>query len=234
MILFINPPFGNYINLPKTVPIRGSFTLKPRNGLFSQIIKTLRYSFIHKGWINKIGLRNKGIDYALSTYKNNEIISIAILKNSEIELFNKKIPKNVNLELNISCPNINKKLISNGLNCFLNEKRKWCIIKLSPLTNKKLIDSYYQQGFRQFHCCNTLPVKNGGLSGYKLIPYVNKQIKYIKNNYPDTIIIAGGGIRSWCDATNYLKLNADHIGISTILFNPIKFCILYYKYIKNI
>lgn len=69
MILFINPPFGNYINLPYIIPIRGSFTLEPRNGLFLQIIKTLRYSFENKGWINKIGLRNKGIDYAISTYK---------------------------------------------------------------------------------------------------------------------------------------------------------------------
>jgi dihydroorotate dehydrogenase len=234
MILFINPPFGNYINLPNTIPIRGSFTLEPRKGLFSQIFKTLRYSFEHKGWINKIGLRNKGINYAISTYKEDQIISIAIMKDSEIKLFNKKIPKNMNLELNISCPNTDKKLISTGLKCFLNNKRKWCIIKLSPLTDKKLIDSYYKQGFRQFHCCNTIPINEGGLSGPKLIPYVSKQIIYIKKYYPDTIIIAGGGIRTWNDINHYKTLNADHIGISSILFNPINFLILYYKYIKNI
>jgi hypothetical protein len=28
-----------------------------------QILKTLRYSFVHSGWVNKIGLRNKGIDW---------------------------------------------------------------------------------------------------------------------------------------------------------------------------
>ena len=27
-MIFISPPFGNYINLPNTIPIRGSFTLK--------------------------------------------------------------------------------------------------------------------------------------------------------------------------------------------------------------
>ena len=70
MNLFISPPFGNYINLPYTRSIKGSFTLEPRPGLFSQIIKTLRYSFEHKGWINKIGLRNKGIDWAVDKYKN--------------------------------------------------------------------------------------------------------------------------------------------------------------------
>ena len=234
MILFINPPFGNYINLPYTIPIRGSFTLEPRKGLISQIFKTLRYSFDNKGWINKIGLRNKGIDYAISTYKKNEIISIAIMDKSEIEIFNKKIPKDMNLEINISCPNISKKLTNSGIDCFLNQKRKWCIIKLSPLTDKKLIDSYYKQGFRQFHCCNTLPVKNGGLSGVKLIPYVTNQINYIKSTYNDTITIAGGGIRNWRDVENYKKINTDHIGVSTILFNPIKFSYLYFYYIKNI
>ena len=48
------------------------------------------------------------------------------------------------------------------------------------------------------------------------------------------IIIAGGGIRSWNDINHYKNLHADHIGISSILFNPINFLILYYKYIKNI
>ena len=33
-MIFISPPFGNYFNLPKTIPIRGSFTLneRPANG----------------------------------------------------------------------------------------------------------------------------------------------------------------------------------------------------------
>ena len=29
-MIFISPPFGNYFNLPKTIPIRGSFTLNER------------------------------------------------------------------------------------------------------------------------------------------------------------------------------------------------------------
>jgi hypothetical protein len=53
-MLFINSPFGNYINLPSTISIKGSFTLEPREGVIMQIIKTLRYSFIYNGWINKI------------------------------------------------------------------------------------------------------------------------------------------------------------------------------------
>ena len=74
MVFFVGPPFGNYINLPYITPIKGSFTLEPRSGLIKQIIKTLRYDFIYKDWINKMGLRNKGIDYAIKHYKKGEII----------------------------------------------------------------------------------------------------------------------------------------------------------------
>ena len=43
-MLFISPPFGNYINLKNTISIRGSFTLEERKGKWTHIIKTLRYS----------------------------------------------------------------------------------------------------------------------------------------------------------------------------------------------
>ena len=103
MNLFISPPFGNYINLPYTTSIKGSFTLEKRNGLFSQIFKTLRYSFKMNGWINKIGLRNKGIDWAINKYNSksifnsyrNSVISIAIMKEESIKTYKKyKTAKN--------------------------------------------------------------------------------------------------------------------------------------------
>ena len=136
-MLFISPPFGNYLKLYKTISIKGSFTLEPRDGLFSQILKTLRYSSIHGGWINKIGLRNKGIDWALLTYKNRNdvIISIALRSEDEIEKFNKKIPNNTNLEINISCPNVHKDKIENNLGNFINDERKWCISKTFSINN---------------------------------------------------------------------------------------------------
>ena len=42
-MLFISPPFGNYIHLPNTMSIKGSYTLEPRSGLILQIMKTLRF-----------------------------------------------------------------------------------------------------------------------------------------------------------------------------------------------
>ena len=109
-MLFISPPFGNYISLPNTISIKGSYTLYPRPGLLSQILTTLRFSFVHDGWINSIGLRNKGLDHVLlrSAHNKKDIISIAILNEDEIKPILEKIPKDLNIELNISCPNISK------------------------------------------------------------------------------------------------------------------------------
>ena len=220
-MIFISPPFGNYIDIKNFKSIRGSFTLEKRDGLFLQILKTLRYSFKNEGWVNKIGLRNPGIDYAIKKYKNtDDIISVAILEKKEIPILLEKIPSNMNLELNVSCPNLNKNLVSSNLNSFLNNKRMWCIIKLSPLVDKKLIDSYYNQGFRQFHCSNTLPIEGGGQSGPVLKKYNKDTIGYIKDKYPDTVIIGGGGIRDINDLYYYKNLGACHYSISTLFFNP--------------
>ena len=230
-MLFINPPFGNYLNIENTIPIRGSFTLYERKGLIYNIFKSLRYSFACGGWVNKIGLRNKGIDYAISTYKKGEIISIAIINKHDVNILLKKIPNDMDIELNVSCPNTEKSLVNNGLSKFINNEREWCIIKLSPICDDKLIDKYYKEGFRQFHCSNTLPVRYGGLSGPSLIPYTTRIVKYIKNHYPDTIVIAGGGVRNIEQAKNYENIGADHISVSTLFFNPILSWIFLKKYL---
>ena len=228
MAFFISPPFGNYFNFSKTISIKGSFTLHPRPGKWSQIFKTLRYSFKYKGWTNKIGLRNPGLDYALKHYRNN-IISIAILEQNEIEPILEKLPDDQDIELNVSCPNTEKNMISDNLHKFLHPERTWCIIKLSPFSTIEKVDKFYQDGFRQFHCCNTIPVKEGGLSGEKIVPYTCKLVKEIKDKYPDTEVIAGGGIRDLNTINLYRILGADHFSVSSLLFNPIKFHLLYVK-----
>ena len=144
-MLFISPPFGNYINIPNIISIKGSFTLEPRYGLFSQILKTLRYSYENKGWVNKIGLRNKGIDYAINNYKKGHIVSIALLEVDDIKKIKNKIPDDMDIELNVSCPNTEKDMISDNLDVFLNNKRDWCIIKISPTTDFIMIDKFYKK-----------------------------------------------------------------------------------------
>jgi dihydroorotate dehydrogenase len=231
-MLFINPPFGNYFSLPKTKSIRGSFTLHPRPGLIGQIIKTLHYSSKYDGWVNKIGLRNPGLQWAINKYSRNDIISIAILDSSEIPEILKILPKTQNIELNASCPNIDKGIFTNNLSKFQNNSREWCIVKLSPTADSDLIDSYYKQGFRQFHCSNTLKVAEGGLSGLALIPYTLKHIYHLRK-YNDVTIIAGGGVYNWHTYVKYKLAGADHISISTVFFHPFKFLKLYSRYLNR-
>ena len=136
----------------------------------------------------------------------------------------------MDIELNISCPNTDKRMINKGLKSFINKKRKWCIIKLPPLYYPDDFDRYYKEGFRQFHVSNTLPTKYGGLSGPALKPYTNSNIQYIRKFYKDVIIIAGGGIRSIKDVEEYKKNGANHFSVSTLCFNPILFLKFYFEY----
>ena len=61
------------------------------------------------------------------------------MNENEIDKILNKIPDNMNIELNISCPNTEKKLINTNLSKFINPKRDWCIIKLSPISSHKFI-----------------------------------------------------------------------------------------------
>ena len=229
-MLFISPPFGNYFNFPKTIPIKGSFTYYQRPGKWSQIFKTLRFDESYGGWRNKIGLRNPGIDHAIQNYKKGTIVSIAIMNKWEIKPILKKIPDDMDIELNVSCPNTDKHMISSGLKPFLNKKRNWCIIKLSPIESCLSIDRYYKEGFRQFHASNTLPTEKGGISGPVLKSYTIGTIKYIKGQWDDTVVIAGGGIRTLKDIKEYQDAGADHFSISTLCFDPISFLNFYFEY----
>ena len=233
--LFISPPFGNYFfpTIDGVKTIKGSYTLNPRYGLFSQIVKTLRYSMNDKGWINKIGLKNPGLIYGIHHYNHHkDILSIAILDKEEVEPILGILPVDTNIELNVSCPNLNKNLNDNGIEKFINPKREWCIVKLSPLTSRSIIENYYNMGFRQFHCSNTLPTLTGGLSGPILVPYVCNLIQIIQK-YPDTVIIAGGGIQNIDTLQKYKSLGAHHFSISTLFFHPLKTIFFFKEYMSK-
>ena len=132
----------------------------------------------------------------------------------------------------MSCPNANVRL-PNNMKDFVNKERKWCIVKLSPLTSNEKIDELYAQGFRQFHCCNTYPLALGWLSGPYLVPFVEQKIKYIKNKYDDYEVIAGGGIQSIESLKYYRNLGADHFSVSSLCFNPFRFGWFYFNYLRG-
>ena len=234
-LFFVAAPFGNYLKFKKkanVLPVTGTWTLKYRGGILKKIYKiatTLRYKRKKEGWVNKMGLPNVGLNVGLRRINNNEILSIAELEKGDFEKMSFLIPKDQSIEINLSCPNVKggEKLPWNDVRFFNKENsqlRKYCIAKISPYpTEKELEFLIDDQGFNYIHCCNTLPVEEGGLSGKKLKHYVEDLIKMITSNWGKKVeIIAGGGISNKEDALHYLELGAKHLSLGTVCFTPWK------------
>ena len=62
-----------------------------------------KYNFEYGAWTNKIGLRNKGIDYAIKHY-NGEIVSIAILNKEDIPKIISQLKNNKLNGINVTVP----------------------------------------------------------------------------------------------------------------------------------
>ena len=148
-MLFISAPFGNYLKFENTISVIGTYTLYPRPGRLKQIIKTLRY-IRGEGWVNRLGLRNPGIESGLSKYKRyEEVLSIAGLNDKEWLQLLEAVPYNVDLELNLSCPNIEENGIPfHIIKRFISENRRWMIVKLSPFSSEWEVDKLVEIGFR--------------------------------------------------------------------------------------
>ena len=219
---FISAPFGNYIKPKGTIPVTGTFTLNPRGNRFWAVLKTLRYNTVQQGWVNRLGLPNPGIREGLK--KESTVISIAEIEKGDFQKLNVLIPENQSIELNLSCPNLNKKLSWESAKCFNSEKREWCIAKLSPLTTPEELKFVVEfLGFTQLHFSNTLPTVQGGLSGPILRGYTTELIDLARSEYGNSVeIIAGGGVSDFGSVTNYLSNGADHVSIRSVCFNPFK------------
>ena len=219
---FISAPFGNYIKPKGTIPVTGTFTLNPRGNRFWAVLKTLRYNTAQQGWVNRLGLPNPGIREGLK--KESTVISIAEIEKGDFQKLNVLIPENQSIELNLSCPNLNKKLSWESAKCFNSEKREWCIAKLSPLTTPEELKFVVEfLGFTQLHFSNTLPTVQGGLSGPMLRGYTTELIDLARSEYGNSVeIIAGGGVSDFGSVTNYLSNGADHVSIGSVCFNPFK------------
>jgi dihydroorotate dehydrogenase len=221
---FISAPFGNYLQYTNflsgkpIISVTGTFTVKPRPGLVKQIIKTLRYT--KTGWRNQLGLRNPGIFQGIDNTAPHNVMSIASLEPNDWKILYEIIPKNMSVELNISCPNVDAH--PNLTKAFAKDERKWCIVKVPPTITKKQVDKIINLGYNTIHASNTIPTQKGGLSGKMIVPYTMNIIDYIKNKHDSVTVIAGGGITCKQDAQNYFDAGADHIGLGTVCFTPWK------------
>ena len=224
-MMFVSAPFGNYIKPAGCIPVTGTFTLHPQGNRVWSVIKSLRYSTKHKGWTNNMGLPNPGVKVGLERHINGEVLSIAEIERNDFKKLYREIPEGINVELNLSCPNIrNLPWDSTEIFARNSEKRKWCICKVSPtVTPEDLEFLITKLGFTQIHASNTLPIQGcGGLSGRTLIPYTLDIIRLIREEWPEVTIIAGGGVDNFGAVYEYLKEGADHVSLGSVCFNPFK------------
>ena len=237
---FIAAPFGNYIKHPNAISVTGTWTLHARGNRFNSIIKTLRYNRKEKGWVNRLGLPNPGLQVGLRKTRKTHILSIAEIEKDDFSVMSDMIPNTMNVEVNLSCPNLPNstvpKLTDNyspyqfttlSMESKYSPKlvgRDWCIAKVSPfITGEELHHVIEKLNFRQIHLANTIPIKKGGLSGPALKPYVLQLIHYVRGIWGNRVtIIAGGGIRTKRDISEYMDAGADHISLGTVCFNPFR------------
>ncbi len=170
-----------------------------------------------------MGLPNPGVKVGLERHINGEVLSIAEIERNDFKKLYREIPEGINVELNLSCPNI-RNLPWDSTEIFARnlEKRKWCICKVSPtVTPEDLEFLITKLGFTQIHASNTLPIQGcGGLSGRTLIPYTLDIIRLIREEWPEVTIIAGGGVDSFGAVYEYLNEGADHVSLGSVCFNP--------------
>ena len=233
--LIISAPFGNYLQPEGTTPTLGTFTLARRPGRIQRIIRTVRWYPRIGAWVNRIGLRNPGIDWLAARAEAgrvqlaDKIVSIHGFVDEDWDLLLSRLAplEPLAIELNISCPNVGHVTWPAGL--FTHavgaaRGRTRVIVKLPPVNFMRIFDEAARAGVRTFHCCNTLPVPAGGVSGKPLKPVSLQCITDIAAHtgaaWNDYTIIGGGGITCRADIDDYAHVGVRHVAIGTKAFNP--------------
>jgi dihydroorotate dehydrogenase len=235
--LIISAPFGNYVQPKDATPTLGTFTNERRPGRLWRIIRTVRYSPSLGAWVNKIGLRNPGIDWLAAKAKSgkidvsNKLVSVHGFNDSE---WDRLITVTAGLsplgiELNMSCPNVGH---VNWPAWLFERTLERCtaagsmvVVKIPPVNYQEMVRQALGAGVRVLHCCNTIPVPAGGVSGKPLKPVAIQCIREVRQiaasmGVKEFRIIGGGGITVPSDIDDYAAAGADHFAIGTKCFNP--------------
>ncbi|MFA7237460.1 MAG: hypothetical protein WC058_11395 [Phycisphaeraceae bacterium] len=230
--LIISAPFGNYIQPAGTTPTLGTFTAAARPGRVIRILKTVRYYPRLRAWVNQIGLRNPGIDWLIARARSGKInladklVSIHGFTDSDWYTLLEKTAalKPLGIELNMSCPNVGQIDWPQDLFTHAAKLPVPGVVKLPPVNYHDLFAQSMQAGLRCYHCCNTLPVPAGGISGKPLKPVALQCIRDIRrlaaDQCDDLFIIGGGGITTPADIDDYRAAGATRFAIGTKVFNP--------------
>lgn len=231
--LVISAPFGNYVQPKGAVATLGTFTAARRAGRLWRILATVRYYPRLKAWVNKIGLRNPGIDWLAA-----RVASSRIDPRDKLVSIHGFVPDDwwrlldaiarirpLGVELNMSCPNVGEidwprelfvRACATGLPV---------VVKLPPVQFELLLEEAIAAGIRRFHCCNTLPIPAGGLSGKPLKPVALQCIRRVLDLVPpgcrsELRIVGGGGVREVQDVDDFAKAGVHAIAVGTKVMNP--------------
>lgn len=235
--LIVSAPFGNYIQPRDATATLGTFTAEARPGRLWRIIKTVRYYPRLRAWVNKIGLRNPGMPALVRevnlgrTNVSDKIVSIHGFNDTEWQSLLEQIVEigPTAVELNMSCPNVGEMnwpatLFRDAVEQMQQAGgRTRVIVKLPPVRYETMAKQAIEAGVTWFHCCNTLPVPAGGVSGKPLKPVALACIGAIRT-WPEAeqlTIIGGGGISKVQDIDDYIDAGVQHVAIGTVTMNPL-------------
>ncbi|MEQ9616523.1 MAG: hypothetical protein RLN60_00640 [Phycisphaerales bacterium] len=232
--LIISAPFGNYVQPSGATATLGTFTRHNRPGRVWRILKTVRRYRRLGAWVNKIGLRNPGIDWLESKVASGKIdvsdklVSIHGFDEQEwwglLDAVARMNPLGV--ELNISCPNVGEmswpaELFSRAITSCAGST---VIVKLPPVRYEEMLRQALDAGVRVFHCCNTLPVPAGGMSGKPLKPLalicVGRVLESASQRGVEIDVIGGGGITTPDDIDDYANAGAKRVAVGTMVMHP--------------
>ena len=217
--LYISPPFGNYLSYKDAISVKGTFTWHRRKGLIYHTLRSLRP--VSGGWCNQIGFRNKGIQNV--TLNTKDVFSVSAMTEEEWPLLLDHLtPRarvdpvpSLQLELNLSCPNVNSITLSPSLLSKFLDKFPLLTVKIKPETTMNEIEVLTGTGVKTIHMSNTIGTPKGGISGRQLkevnLPKIEQAAGLSVN------IIAGGGIYSPADVIDYRNAGANSFSISSVL-----------------
>jgi len=188
--------------------------------------------------INNYGLGNYGYEvYSFYSFDKPYVISVTgRYKELRKIVTNQKQPDF--LEINISCPNSNKEIVSVGDLCFLPFKTPFGI-KLPPLFSESSLSDMagdlnilrgFQKNLKYVVCCNTLPMEGGGVGGKILKPVSLYNIQHLSKHLRKDIQIWGcGGVSSVQDLLEYERSGCYGVQIDTTLVEHVNEIIQEYK-----
>ncbi len=232
--------------------IAKTITLHPRGGNpMPRICET------PAGMLNAIGLQNKGlhefVQNKIPHFRKHGIPLIVNIAGESTEEF-RGLAKELNrhrqsitaLELNLSCPNIEKggvrairegKLITKTIRAVRKATRLFLFAKLSPELGDVVETAHeaVRAGADGLSLINTIRgmaigidskrprlwAVTGGLSGPAIRPIALRYVYEVKKSLPKVPVIASGGITTWEDAVEFLIAGADLLAVGTANFvNP--------------